>query len=179
MYPYRFLDSLGALFSCRSESSNISLVVYTREKGAQGENRGKRTIEDRSSQVDEVRQTRRRLNEFDMGECFTKIGNTMKQRTEEILAKAPEGLKALLGESLQVLMQAVEEIMIGMSDGIKQERIDREMTDKKQDDRLAELEEKVKEVTNITGSLTNSNVRGSLSGRWKRRWRRRTVESRS
>jgi hypothetical protein len=119
-------------------------------------------VDERSPQVEEVRQTRRRLNEFDMGVCFTKIGNTMKQRTEEVLAKAPEGLKGLLGESLGVLMQAVEEIMIGMSDGIKQERIERELTDKKQDDRLAELEEKVKEVTNITGSLTNNNVRGRI-----------------
>jgi hypothetical protein len=102
------------------------------------------------------------LNEFDLGEMFTKIGDTMRIRTEEMLARAPVEVRTHLADGLGVILKVVEEVMVGMSDGIKQERIEREAVDKKREDRLAGLEEKLNEVSGITASLTNNNVKGRI-----------------
>jgi hypothetical protein len=122
----------------------------------------KRTVTDRSPVTEEIRQTRRRLNEFDMGEVFAKIGQTMRNRTEEAVAGAPEEIRDHLSSSMGVIMKAVEDLMDTMSDGIKQERVDRETADKRKEDRIAGLEEKLQEVAAITGSLTNNNVKGRI-----------------
>jgi len=127
-----------------------------------GKDRTKRTVQDRSPQVEEVRQTRRRLNEFDMGEVFIKIGQTMTKRTAEVLARTPDGMKTHLAEGLDALARAVEEIMVAMSDGIKQDRLERDAADKVKEDRIGRLESKLQEVTNITGSLTNNNVKSRI-----------------
>jgi len=97
-----------------------------------------------------------------MGEVFTKIGETLTLRTAEVLARTPEGMRAHLAEGLDTLSRAVEEIMVAMSDGIKQERLERDASDKVKEDRIGRLESKLQEVTNITGSLTNNNVKGRI-----------------
>jgi len=122
--------------------------------------KGKRTVEDRSPNAqEELRNIRRRLNEFDMGEVFHKIDEVMRLRVEEVIQKSPIEVRDCLREGLGVLTKSVEEVMSTISDGIKQERIDREVTEYRMEARVEKLEAKVKELDNATDSLTNNRIK--------------------
>ena len=64
---------------------------------------------------------------------------------------------------MEVIIKAVEEIMNGLSDGISQERILRETMELKNEDRLEKLEEKVKELDDVTDSLSTVRIRNRLT----------------
>jgi len=122
--------------------------------------KGKRTVEDRSPTAqEEMRNIRRRLNEFDVGEVFHRIEEVMRLRVEEVVLKSPNEGRDSLREGLGVLTKAVEEVMNCISDGLKQERIDREVREYKMEERLEKLESKSKEMEAATDSLTNNRIK--------------------
>jgi len=122
--------------------------------------KGKRTVEDRSPTAqEEMRNIRRRLNEFDVGEVFKRIDDVMRLRVEEVVLKSPSEGRESLREGLGVLTKAVAEVMNCISDGLKQERIDREVREYKFEERLEKLESKTKELDTATDSLTNNRIK--------------------
>jgi len=113
--------------------------------------------------AEEARNVRKRLNEFDVGELFSKIGDSMKVRAEEALEKSPVEMKESMRCGMEVMIKAVEDIMNGLSDGIKHERIQRETLELRIEDRLEKLEEKVKELDDVTDSLTTVRIKNRTS----------------
>ena len=54
--------------------------------------------------AEEARNVRKRLNEFDVGELFSKIGDSMKVRAEEALEKSPVEMKESMRCGMEVMI---------------------------------------------------------------------------
>ncbi|MFN9904602.1 MAG: hypothetical protein ACK56F_00575, partial [bacterium] len=131
--------------------------------GEQMTERNKRTVTQRSPQVEELeRNTRRRLNEFDMGELFEKILSQMEQEMEKVVSSAHEEVRKPMKEGMSIVMAAMSKMMTGMSDGLAQERIDRDSEMLKVDDRLEKIEVKMKELEDVAESLTENRIRNRV-----------------
>lgn len=141
------------------EDSNTSRQVDNTE----GTERNKRTVAERSPQVEnEVRNTRRRLNEFDLGEAFSAIDEGLRKKMEEVTSKAPEEVRGHLKEALAAVAEAVSGMMNSISDGVRQERLDRETLEDRTEDKLRKLEEEVKEQGVILDSLTEVRIKSRV-----------------
>lgn len=131
--------------------------------GEQLTERNKRTVTQRSPQVEELeRNTRRRLNEFDMGELFEKILSQMEQEMEKVVSTAHDEVRKPMKEGMSIVMAAMSKMMTGMSDGLAQERIDRDSEMLKVDDRLEKIEVKMKELEDVAESLTENRIRNRV-----------------
>jgi len=122
------------------------------------EGNGKRK-ERSPTMAEESERRRRRLNEFEIGKLFEKIEEGMRSKVEEVVAKAPDGLKETLKEGMGAVMNAMVELMNGLSDGLTEQRRGREILELKVEDRLERLEEKVKDVTETTDGLTELRIK--------------------
>jgi len=126
--------------------------------GGAGEGTSKR--KDRSpTMVEESDRRRRRLNEFEVGDLFAKIEEGMKSKVEEVVAKAPEGIKDSLRDGMGAVMKAMVDMMNGLSDGLTEQRVGRETLELRLEDRLEKLEDKVKDVTETTDGLTELRIK--------------------
>ena len=124
--------------------------------GGEGQNKRK----DRSPTLDaESDRRRRRLNEFDLGVFFGKIEDGVRQKAVEVIASTPEAMKGPMSEGLGAMINAIVEVMNGLSDGLTEQRIGRETLELKMEDRLERLEEKVKDVTETTDGLTELRIK--------------------
>jgi len=127
------------------------------------DNRRKRTVEERSpTAAEEERNLRRRLNEFDVGSSFTEIMDVMRAEMARTLSKAQEGVKEPLQEGFESVFRAVSKLMDKMSDGIAQERIDRDSEMMKMDDRVEKLEKSMTDLGNVADSLTDNRIRNRV-----------------
>ena len=87
----------------------------------------KRTIEERSPATEApARNTKPRLNEFDLGELFGKVEDKLTSSMEEAVAVAPVELREAMRAGLEAVKGAVLGIMNDLSDGIRAERLARE-----------------------------------------------------
>jgi hypothetical protein len=149
----------------RGGGDRSEMEVSQRERNADLEagRNSKRTVDQRSPQAEELeRNIRRKVNEFDMGELFEKILNQMEKEVENVVSTAQEGLKGPLKEGMEVVMAAMGRMMSGISDGMAQERIDRDSEILKIDDRLEKVEAKVKELESVADSLTENRIRNRV-----------------
>lgn len=130
---------------------------------AEATERNKRTVAERSPQTDtEVRNTRRRLNEFDLGEDFTAIDEELRKKMDEVTSKAPEEVRNYLRDAMTAVAEAVTGMMNSISDGVRQERLERETLEDRTEDKLGKLEEEVKEQRVILDSLTEVRIRSRV-----------------
>jgi hypothetical protein len=126
--------------------------------------RPKRTVQDRSplAQEDTSRNTCRRLNEFDLGEEFGKVEDEMRKRMKEAVAKAPVDVRGYLSEAMLSLVGAMTSMMNNISDGVKQERMEREMLEDRMEDQVKKVTEEVKEQRTILDSLTEIRIKSRV-----------------
>ena len=83
----------------------------------------KRTAEDMPPQdISDVRNVRRRLNEFDLGELFSGVEATLSKTMDETVAAAPDQLKVLVKKGFSGVMKAVTDMMNGLSDAFQADR---------------------------------------------------------
>ena len=108
---------------------------------------------------EDERNIRRRLNEFDLGEVFKKIEAKVVEKAEDIVRKAPEGMKECMREGMGSMIEALTEMMHGLSDGISEQRIGRETLELRMEDRFEKLEQKVKDVVDTADQLTEVRIK--------------------
>jgi len=120
----------------------------------------KRTIEERSP-VNEApaRNTKPRLNEFDLGEVFGKVEDKLASSMEEAVAVAPVELREAMRAGLEAVKEAVLGIMNNLSDGIRSERLARETVEYKLEERAERLEARLTEVDATLDSLTKNRLK--------------------
>jgi hypothetical protein len=121
--------------------------------------RAKRTVEDRSPDQELLRNTRLRLNEFDAGHIFEEVEVRLVRSIEEVVALVPDQLKDAMGASMEALKRAITGIMNGLSEGVKQERLARDAMEMRLEDKIGRMDEKVKEMVNVTDSLTKTRIK--------------------
>lgn len=119
----------------------------------------KRTVEERSPQVDAGRNVRQRLNEFDMGQVFEEIEARMRRRAEEVVEGTPVEMKESMRKGMEAMLTYAQEVMSSLSDGIRQERMEREVQEMKVEDRLEKVETKMEELKATADSLTRNRLR--------------------
>ncbi len=106
-----------------------------------------RVMVDRSpDQVKGIKEVRRKLDEFDLGDIFCSISTVMKKEMEAVVGKAPTAVQATMKEGMSVVVKAVEETMSRLSDRMRQEEEERKELERKTLERMGELEGKVVEV---------------------------------
>jgi len=121
--------------------------------------RAKRTVDERSPDQELLRNTRLRLNEFDAGHIFEEVENRLVKSIEEVVALVPDQLKGAMGASMDALKRAITGIMNGLSEGVKQERLARDAMEMRLEDKIVRMDEKVKEMVNVTDSLTKTRIK--------------------
>ena len=121
--------------------------------------RAKRTVDERSPDQELLRNTRLRLNEFDAGHIFEEVEVRLVRSIEEVVASVPDQLKEAMGASMEALKRAITGIMNGLSEGVKQERLARDALEMRLEDKIVRMDEKVKEMVNVTDSLTRTRIK--------------------
>ena len=93
------------------ERDQEAFTVNHRGRG-RGGGRGRGVMRDRSpGQMREIRATRRRLDDIDLGEIFGSISNVMKREMETVVCISPRPIQATMKEGMSVMVKAVEEAM--------------------------------------------------------------------
>lgn len=119
----------------------------------------KRTGEDRTPDIGP--RTRRRLDEFDLGESFRNLSEAMRKEVERLLdALEDRGLdidklKHVCKVTVNLLVSNVEGVMNQVSDAIRQERLERESDALLTEDRLKKIEDKLDEQGPINDLMVN------------------------
>ena len=120
----------------------------------------KRTVEERSPATEApARNTKPRLNEFDLGQLFGKVEDKLSSSMEEAVAVAPVELREAMRAGMESVKQAVLGIMNGISDGIRAERLARETVEYKLEERAEKLESRLTEVGATLDSLTKNRLK--------------------
>jgi hypothetical protein len=125
------------------------------------ENEGgrKRNLEERSPGVHEgQRNSRRRMNEFEMGEVFEKIIAKMNVGIEDVVNAAPDGFRKDLRAGLDVLVEGIKGVMNGISDGIAGERLAREAEEIRTEDKMEKMLEEIKVIKRTSGNIAEDRI---------------------
>ena len=134
------------------------------DTGRTGELSKKRTVEDRSPQVDIVRSSRIRMDEFDIGEKFGEVSKGLRTEVEKLIDSIGnpelqlEGLKTAVRLGLESMVGHMEAIMSAISDMESQERRQREADMMRVDDKVGKLMDKVTDVDCCCVSLIKDKV---------------------
>ena len=120
----------------------------------------KRTAAERSPNNDQgVRSVKQRLNEFDIGAAFGIIEENLRTSVEQVIQITPEELKECMQLGLQAVMKAMQDAMSSVSDGVQQERLEREAQELRMEDRVEKAEKKIEDLVATVDSLTRQRVR--------------------
>jgi len=117
--------------------------------------KSRKTVDCRQSGLAEgIGETKRRMNEFDLGEIFVKISETMRKEMESVVGKTPNEMQMVMKEGLKVMVKAVEDTMSQISDCVKQERKERkEMEQRISESAKQESEERKEMVQRISENV--------------------------
>ena len=106
--------------------------------------KSRKTVDCRQSGLAEgIGETKRRMNEFDLGEIFVKISETMRKEMESVVGKTPNEMQMVMKEGLKVMVKAVEDTMSQISDCVKQERKERKEMEQRISESLKQESEEV------------------------------------
>ena len=120
----------------------------------------KRTAAERSPNTDQgSRSVKQRLNEFDIGAAFGIIEENQKASVEQVIQITPTELKECMQLGLQAVMKAMQGAMSSVSDGVQQERLEREAQELRMEDRIEKAERKIEDLVATVDSLTRQRVR--------------------
>ena len=117
-------------------------------EGSKGRNRiGKGQRVDRSPQQEQdVRCIRRSLEETDLGYIFGSISKVMRREMEAVVGKSPRLMQEPMKEGMDVLVRAVEETMLRISEREKGEGRERREKERRREDHLARIEERLERL---------------------------------
>jgi len=102
----------------------------------------------------EVRKEKRGLDEFDLGEIFTTISESMRKEMETVVGKTPSESQRVIEEGLSRIAKVVEDTMSGISDIVKQETKDRKEVEKRTEERLTKLEGKTEDKVQAEDTMS-------------------------
>jgi len=120
---------------------------------------GKRTQDDRTPEHIGSR-TRRRLDEFDLGESFRNLSEALRKEVERLLDTLAgdidiDSLKQVVKVTVNLLVSNVEGVMSQVSDAVRQERLEREADALTMEERVKKIEVKVMEQGPINDLIVN------------------------
>jgi len=124
----------------------------------------KRTVDERSPQLESGRTSRLRMDEFEIGKKFEQISTGLRTEVGKLIETIGhpelklEGLKAAVKLWLESMVSHMEAIMSGISDMESQERRQREADSMRLDDKVEKLVDKVKEVDGCCDALVKAKV---------------------
>jgi hypothetical protein len=128
-------------------------------RGVENEGGRKRNLEERSPGVHEgQRNSRRRMNEFEMGEVFEKIIAKMNVGIEDVVNAAPDGFRKDLRAGLDALVEGIKGVMNGISDGIAGERLAREAEEIRTEDKMEKMMEEIKGIKRTSGNIAEDRI---------------------
>jgi len=107
----------------RYRDMEIERVRWESREGLKGRHRiekGQRGDRSRQQEQD-VRGIRRSLEETDFGNIFVSISQVMRSEMEAVVGRAPRVMKEPMKEGMDVLVRAVEETMLRISEREKRE----------------------------------------------------------
>jgi hypothetical protein len=123
------------------------------------ESRRKRNLEERSPGMHEgQRVNRRRVNEFEMGKMFEEIVKKMERDIDSLIDRAPDAFKRELKEGLGIMMDGMQSMMSGVSDGMASERLAREAEEIRTEDKMEKIMDEVKEIKNLSSGMVNDRM---------------------
>ncbi len=127
--------------------------------GIGAESRRKRNLEECSPGMhDGQRVNRRRVNEFEMGKMFEEIVKKMERDIDSLIDRAPEVFKRELQEGLGIMMDGMQSMMNGVSDGMASERLAREAEEIRTEDKMEKIMDEVKEIKNVSSGMVNDRM---------------------
>jgi hypothetical protein len=119
----------------------------------------KRNLDERSPGVhDNQRVSRKRMDEFELGELFDGIVNKMKRDVSNLIEKAPESFRRELRDGLEIMMEGMRGIMNGVSDGVAGERKAREAEEMRTEDKIEKMGEEITELKNISNGMVSDRM---------------------
>jgi hypothetical protein len=140
--------------------------IGEKEKGP-GE---KRKVDDRSPGQEEGRNNRIRMDEFEIGEKFTKISDKLREEMEELLRRVDrveegntEEMKKVIKDGMKYVYGSVEKVMNGIGDAVAEERSIRESKESDVEVRIRKVEEQAKEANDKAEAVRKQREKESVS----------------
>jgi len=103
------------------------------------------------AQLQGIRSVRRKLNEEDLGDIFNNISSVMRNEIEAVVGNTPKEMQKVMKDGLEVMVKTVEEVMNRISVKDRKECSERNAKERKEEERLARLEEKVQRIEKRAG----------------------------
>jgi hypothetical protein len=120
--------------------------------GKFGRERGEGAVMGRSpAQLQGIRSVRRKLNEEDLGDIFNNISSVMRNEIEAVVGNTPKEMQKVMKDGLEVMVKTVEEVMNRISVKDRKECSKRNAKERKEEEWLARLEEKVQRIEKRAG----------------------------
>jgi len=115
--------------------------------GKVGRGRGEGAVVGRSpAQLQGIRSVRRKLDEEDLGDIFNNISSVMRKEIEAVVGNTPKEMQKFMKDGLEVMAKTVEEVMNRISVKDRKECSERNEKERRGEDCLARIEEKVQKL---------------------------------
>jgi len=115
--------------------------------GSRGRGRGEGAVVGRSPcQLQGIRSVRRKLNEEELGDIFNNISSVMRNEIESVVGNTPKEMQKVMKDGLEVMAKTVEEVMNRIVVKDRRECSERNAKEKRADECLARIEEKVQRM---------------------------------
>ena len=116
----------------------------------------KRTYAQRSPDHEEIRQVRSRVGtDFALERSFEKIGDIMRDGVKKLIEESSLEEKDIIVRTMDCIMGALEAAMSATSDGLANERMERQVEEIAINDRIKKVERKVEEAKGLGDALYN------------------------
>jgi len=97
-------------------------------------------------QLQGIRSVRRKLNEEELGDIFNNISSVMRNEIESVVGNTPKEMQKVMKDGLEVMAKTVEEVMNRIVVKDRRECSERNAKEKRADECLARIEEKVQRM---------------------------------
>jgi hypothetical protein len=93
-----------------------------------------------------------------MGKMFEEIVKKMERDIDSLIDRAPDAFKRELKEGLGIMMDGMQSMMSGVSDGMASERLAREAEEIRTEDKMEKIMDEVKEIKNVSSGMVNDRM---------------------
>jgi hypothetical protein len=119
--------------------------VETVRNGGGGASK-KRNLETRSPGQEELRVSRKRWDEFELGEVFEELNKKVMDGMKGLVEKMPEMYRQEMEKGIELIMEGMRGVMNGVSDRVTVERRKREAGEMTMEDKLGKVKEEIKDM---------------------------------
>jgi hypothetical protein len=150
-----------------SESRNDSEIVDHEISGESSERNGESASDNVRIEVnDRVKGSGRRIDEFMLGDIFSRIEDKAEADMASFIKNLPEEVREPVRQGMSILLEGIKSVMSGVSDAVASEGYERRLSDTEMVAQIEELRQEVKVVKRVADNWVEFRVNFTVKIPW-------------